>query len=28
VVMASFCFLWFALPIFDRFTTGPEDDPD
>lgn len=28
VVMASFCFLWFALPIFDRITTGPEDDPD
>ncbi len=28
VVMASFMFLWFALPIFDRITTGPEDDRD
>jgi O-antigen/teichoic acid export membrane protein len=28
VVMASFMFLWFALPIFDRITTDPEDDRD
>ncbi len=26
VVMASFLFLWFALPIFDRITTDHEDD--
>ncbi|HEY1445825.1 MAG TPA: DUF6328 family protein [Acidimicrobiales bacterium] len=26
VVMASFAFLWFALPIFDRITTDRDDD--
>lgn len=28
VVMASFMFLWFALPVFDRITTDAEDDRD
>jgi O-antigen/teichoic acid export membrane protein len=27
VVMASFMFLWFALPIFDRITTDRQDPP-
>lgn len=27
VVMASFLFLWFALPIFDRMTTDEENNP-
>lgn len=26
VVMASFMFLWFALPIYDRITTDLDDD--